>query len=184
MWGHELGCSINRSIIWSEWIKFKCLSSRYHWSFLRHLNSCHKFFIYFIVLLGQMGVLFNGPPEPEACLSSKTWDICTELTLIVVARRDRYLNLGSHHCHLSAILLSYLAVPYIMRITCHTPYFLFCRRQPYMVPLWRFTNQSVWSVFSVQTSILCWHLCHFWLPLLFALTVWWLCPARSTHSQH
>ena len=48
-------------------------------------------------------VLFNGPPKPKACWSSKSKALCEEPILTLGAQHDQDLNLGALDLDLSSL---------------------------------------------------------------------------------
>ena len=54
----------------------------------------------FVVLFGHLGILFNGPPKPEAYRSFRSWALCEELILTMGAQHGWepriFLSWGKH----------------------------------------------------------------------------------------
>jgi len=59
--------------------------------------------------LGHLTILFNRPPRPEACWSSRSKDYCEELIHPAVAHRDPGLNPGSHDREPNAFIAEHIS---------------------------------------------------------------------------
>ena len=82
---------------------------KFFWS-LCNENQAGRLCILFIVFLGHLVILFNGPPKPEACWRVRTWKLYEGLVLSAGAQHGSriFQSLSKRSIHWTILLPSYI----------------------------------------------------------------------------